>query len=139
MTDTIPARLAFVIAAMNPQPGSFALEIGSGIAADLVAARVGPVGTVRVAETPHSVTGAFDLVYCIDVPLFRDDGTAAPAAVASLLRPGGQLWVFDEPPSGISTGPLSMNISAALARSGFVIVDMIEEGRTIGLCATVSG
>jgi SAM-dependent methyltransferase len=139
MTGAVPARLAFVVAAMDPQPGSFALEIGDGAAADLVAARVGPAGTVRVAGTPHSVTGVFDLVYCIDVPAFRDGDAAAPAAVAALMRPGGQLWVFDEAPPGISTGPLSMSISAALSRSGFAIVDMLEEDRTIALCAAVAG
>ncbi|MDM7486920.1 class I SAM-dependent methyltransferase [Rhodococcus sp. GXMU-t2271] len=166
MSGTVPARIAFAVEAMDPQPGSDVLEIGcgGGVALALVCERLRGRGCVvgvdrsatqidrarrrnrdgldaglaelRVGEFPGvDLPGSFDLVFAVNVPSFRSDDPAAPTAVASLLRPTGELWVFDEPPPGLAVGPVSMRISALLARCGYAIVDIVEGGRTVGVRA----
>ncbi|MBH0118010.1 class I SAM-dependent methyltransferase [Rhodococcus sp. NPDC003382] len=158
----VPDRIAFAVEAMAPRPGMRVLEIGcgGGVAVSLVHERIGPDGTIlgvdgsatqidrarrrneaaagvelRVARFPDVDGGPFDLIFAIDVPAFRSGDPAVPAAAAALLRPGGELWVFDEPPPGTATGPISMRISALLSEAGFAIVDMVERGRTVGVLA----
>ncbi|WP_238071913.1 SAM-dependent methyltransferase [Rhodococcus zopfii] len=163
----IPDRVAFAVEAMAPRPGTRVLEIGcgGGLAVALVRERIGPHGTIlgvdrsatqidrarrrnregpgvelRVARFPDLADcGPFDLIFAIDVPAFRSGSPAVPAAAAALLRPGGELWVFDEPPPGTATGPISMRISALLAAAGYAIVDMVERGRTVGVLAAPIG
>ncbi|WP_435277946.1 SAM-dependent methyltransferase [Rhodococcus yananensis] len=98
-------------------------------------------GTVelRTAAFPGLADGTrpFDLIFAICVPVFRSGDPAVPAAIVPLLRPGGELWVFDEPPRASATGPISMRISAALSVAGFAIVDIVEHGRTVGVLATI--
>ena len=158
----VPDRIVFAVEAMAPRPGTRVLEIGcgGGVAVALVRERIGPEGTIfgidrsptridrarrrnpgtgvelRVARFPDLPTDdSFDLIFAIDVPAFRAGDPAVAAAAAPLLRPGGELWVFDEPPPGTATGPVSMRISALLSEAGFAIVDMVERGRTVGVLA----
>lgn len=93
---------------------------------------------LRLAEFPDlgAPAGPFDLIFAIGVPAFRSGDPAVPAAAATRLRAGGELWVFDEPPPGVTTGPLSMRISTAVAMAGLAVVDIVERGRVVGVLAT---
>jgi hypothetical protein len=130
---------AFAIEVTDPQPGASVLVIGSGTVAGAFAARVGPDVEVRVSDTLADATGASDLVCTFGIPEFRENDMSRLAGLPELLLPAGQLWVFDSPGHDESTGPLSMRISTTLAHAGLAIVDILEGGCMIGLCAMVKG
>ena len=103
----------------SQEPAYLDAAIGAGLMPTLK--RIRETGTVRTA---HSV-----------IPSFTNPNNLSIATGRALLRPGGELWVFDEPPPGTATGPISMRISALLSEAGFAIVDMVERGRTVGVLA----
>ncbi len=137
-------RAAFAIEVTDPQPGCSVLVVGADTAADAFAVRVGPGGVIRTSDSLSDATGVSDLVCVFGMPEFRGRDVSRLACIPDLLGPAGELWVFDSPGHGESTGPLSMQISTTLSRAGLAIVDILEgrcmEGRcVIALCAMVKG
>ena len=132
-------RAAFAVEVTDPQPGCSVLLIGAKTAADAFAVRVGQGGVIRTSVTWADATGASDLVCAFGVPEFRGSYVSRLAGITDLLRPAGQLWVFDSAGHGDSAGSLSMQISTTLARAGLAIVDILEGRCVIALCAMVKG
>ncbi|MFZ2526785.1 MAG: methyltransferase domain-containing protein [Rhodococcus sp. (in: high G+C Gram-positive bacteria)] len=158
-------EFAVAAMAPQPGSRILEIGCGNGTAVTLVRERIGPHGAIlgvdrsatqidrarrrtlgdgvelRVCEFPDcefpgtACGGSFDLIFAIGVPAFRAADPSVPESAATLLAPGGELWVFDEPPPGVATGPTSMRISTLLSSAGFAIVDIVERGRTVGVLA----
>lgn len=63
----------------------------------------------------------FDLVFAVDVGLFRAHRAAEAAALRRLLAPGGSIRLFHHPPVAGKTQALAERTAAALGAEGFAV------------------
>jgi len=63
----------------------------------------------------------FDIIFAVDVGLFRAHRAAEAAALRRLLAPGGRINLFHHPPVAARTQRLADETAAALRAEGFVV------------------
>jgi cyclopropane fatty-acyl-phospholipid synthase-like methyltransferase len=76
---------------------------------------------------------AFDKIFAINVGVFfRRNPVRELAVLREHLRPGGRLFLFQEPPPGTSSPPIPATVPDLLADGGLTVADVLERdlGRT---------
>lgn len=144
----IPERVRLAVHQLDPRPGEQILEIGCGpgVAAALVADRLGPEGHLvaidrsataisraeaRNAGRPVSFVRSelatyesdrlFDKAFCVNVNVFWTARADAELTVLrSCLRPGGTVTICYETPAGRPSERVVLRVTEALARNGFL-------------------
>lgn len=148
MNDGLPARLAWAVELVAPQPGERILEIGCGRGAAVRAACARGASLTAIDRSATAIETAvarnIDLVksgradfhhmeletadlpeavchkaFAVNVNLFWTKGAAGLAQVRRLLAPDGRLWAVYQPPGESQIPAIVAKLKAAFVESRF--------------------
>jgi SAM-dependent methyltransferase len=151
----IAERFSWAVTTLAVQPADRILEIGCGhgIAVSLIAdlltgGRIFAVdrsgvmidaalhrnaanvssgkAILHVADLADAdLPGPFDKIFAVNVSLFWQLPGAAVGGLASLVAPGGRLYVFHQPPNAARNLEVAERASEILTRHGFSVLDVL--------------
>lgn len=159
----IPERISWAVDLVDPGPGERLVEIGPGVAAGLVCARLETgrllavdrsavaVGRAAKRNAEHVAAGRLELreseladlelpessvdkVFSVNVNVFWTRSPERELAVLhAALRPGGTLFVLYGAAGPTGTDRVTPAVSDALRAGGFTDVEAVESERGTGV------